>query len=207
MKYGLFILVLLMFFQSKAQLYQNKEKYHVGIKAGIGPTTLTGSELKNNRTKVGFQGGFFYRHTLGKNFHFQSELLASYKGARFDNGPGTYQRINLLYADAPQLLMVDVSKKQNKHLVILGPQLSVLLNSEMYVDGAFKAKQRDLGLTATDFFAVAGYQFNGYYNGIQVALRYGLRNINNNLYFKDVEPITGTGKSIKNFGVDISVLF
>jgi hypothetical protein len=185
-----FILFLLIGFSSKAQLYQKDEKFHVGMKAGLGPTILFGDELKNAKTKISFQGGVFFKHRLGQSLHFQSEALASYKGGKFDNG-----------------VQIDVSNKTNKHIVFLGPQAGFLLSSEVYVNGAFKAKYRDLNLKKMDAMGVVGYQFNGYYTGFQVAIKYGLVDVNKNLYFKDVLPETGTGKTIRNASIDFSFLF
>jgi hypothetical protein len=202
-----FILFLLIGFSSKAQLYQKDEKFHVGMKAGLGPTILFGDELKNAKTKISFQGGVFFKHRLGQSLHFQSEALASYKGGKFDNGVGSYERVSLLYLDFPQYLQIDVSNKTNKHIVFLGPQAGFLLSSEVYVNGAFKAKYRDLNLKKMDAMGVVGYQFNGYYTGFQVAIKYGLVDVNKNLYFKDVLPETGTGKTIRNASIDFSFLF
>ncbi len=203
------ILFITMFysFASNAQLYHKDEKFHVGMKAGIGPTKLLGDELKKPVAKISFQGGVFFKHRMGKSLHFQTEALASYKGSKFDNGVNRYERISLLYLDLPQYLQIDVSKQENKHIVFFGPQASFLLASEVFVNGAFKARYRDLGVKPMDAMGVIGYQFNGYYTGFQVAFKYGLININDNLKFIDVLPETGTGKTIRNASLDFSFLF
>lgn len=207
MRNVLFIVFFLIGFNSKAQLYQKDLKFHVGMKAGLGPTRLFGDELKKPVAKISFQGGVFFKHKLGQSLHFQSEALASYKGSKFDNGQNRYERISLLYLDFPQYLQIDVSKKKNKHIVFFGPQAGFLVASEVYVNGAFKARYSNLSLKKMDAMGVVGYQFNGYYSGFQVALKYGLVDINKNLYFKDVLPETGTGKTIRNASIDFSFLF
>ena len=207
MKYKFFIICVFMGLSSQAQLYQKDLKFHLGMKAGLGPTFLLGDELQNSVPKISFQGGIFYKHKLGKTLHFQSEALASYKGSKFDNGVNRYERISLLYLDFPQYLQIDVSGRENKHIVFFGPQAGFLVASEVYVNGAFKAKYRDLGLKSMDAMGVIGYQFNCYYTGFQVAFKYGLVDINKNLKFIDVLPETGTGKTIRNASLDFSFLF
>jgi hypothetical protein len=207
MKYGLFIICIMIGFGSKAQLYQKDYKFHLGMKAGLGPTFLLGDELKNSVAKISFQGGIFFKHKLGGSLHIQSEALASYKGSKFNNGVNRYERVSLLYLDFPQYLQIDVSNKKNKHNVFFGPQAGFLVASEVYVNGAFKAKYRDLSLKQMDAMGVVGYQFNGYYTGFQVAFKYGLVDINKNLNFIDVLPETGTGKTIRNAAIDFSFLF
>lgn len=190
-----------------AQLYQDKEKNHIGMKVGTAFTLLGGEELLNPVPKFSFQGGVFVRQQLHPSLHLQLEGLASFRGSRFNNGVERYQRISLFYLDFPVYLYTDISKRKNEHLLFFGPQTSFLLNSEVYVDTEAKARYRDLALKPYDIMAVAGYQHNGYYTGFQAAVKVGCFDINNGLKFEDVLPETGTGKTIRNLALEFSFLF
>lgn len=192
---------------AEAQLYQDKEKNHIGMKAGASFSTLGGDELQNPTPRFSFQGGVFVKQQIHPALHLQFEGLATFRGSKFNNGKNRYERISLFYLDFPAYLYVDVSKRTNKHTVFFGPQSSFLLNSEVYVNGGAKALYRDLNLKPFDLMAVAGYQHNGYYTGFQAALKAGCFDINDGLLFKDVLPETGSGKTIRNLSLEFSFLF
>lgn len=192
---------------ASAQLYQAKEKNHIGMKVGGSFSMLGGGELQNPTPRFSFQGGVFVRQQIHPSLHLQLEGVATFRGSKFNNGINRYERISLFYIDFPVYLYVDLSKRKNEHLLFFGPQSSFLLNSEVYVNGGAKAMYRDLGLKPFDLIAVAGYQHNGYYTGFQAALKAGLTDINDGLFFKDVLPETGFGKPIQNLSLEVCFLF
>lgn len=209
MKNFLLSVLLLVFVhaESQAQLYKDKDKYHLGMKVSSSFNMLHGTELENPTVKLNVNGGIFFKHKLGQNLHFQTEALASFKGSKFNNGRNRYQRIHLFYLDVPLYAQVNLQKGKPDHVVFLGPQFSYLLNSEVYVNGGAKALYKDLGLKPVDFAGVLGYQYNGYYTGFQICLKAGLRDINNGLKFIDVLPETGKGGNIYTLGFECGFLF
>jgi len=201
------LLMLFMAFSVKSQRYQDKEKYTIGIKVGTCFSSLIGQELKNPKVKFGFQGGVYYRQRLGTSLHLLTEMNASFRGSNFNNGKTGYSRISLLNLDLPVLLMFDVSAKKNEHLVFMGPQATYIATSDLYVNPDNVSKYKNLDLKPFDVMAVAGYHYNGYYMGWQVAVKYGLLDINDGIMFIDVKPVTGTGKLIRNISLELSMFF
>ncbi len=209
MRYLLITVCLWLFFHTTcmAQLYKDKDKYHLGMKVSSTFNSLRGTELENPTIKMNVNGGVFFKYKLGQNFHLQTEVLASFKGSKFDNGRNRYERIHLFYLDFPLYAQVNLQKGKANHVAFLGPQVSYLLNSEVYVNGGARSLYKDLGLYPIDFAGVLGYQHNGYYTGFQICLKAGLRNINNGLKFVDVLPETGKGGSIYTVGLECGFLF
>jgi hypothetical protein len=192
---------------ARSQRYPDKDKYTIGIKTGTAFSSLIGKELQNPRVKFGFQGGVYYRQKLRSSLHLLTELNASFRGSNFDNGKTGYNRISLLNLDLPITLMIDVSKKKNEHLIFFGPQLTYLAKSDLYVNPDNVSKYQNLDLKPWDVMAVAGYHYNGYYMGWQIAAKYGLTDINDGIKFIDVSPVTGTGKLIRNVSLELSMFF
>lgn len=192
---------------ARSQRYPNKDKYTIGIKTGTCFSSLIGKELQNPKVKFGFQGGVYYRQRLGSSLHLLTELNASFRGSNFNNGTTGYNRISLLNLDLPVELMIDLSKRKNEHLIFLGPQLTYLAKSDLYVNPDNVSKYQNLDLKPFDIMAVVGYHYNGYYMGWQIAAKYGLTDINDGIMFKDVKPVTGTGKLIRNISLELAMFF
>lgn len=196
-----------------------KRRDKLGIRIGFGITTLNSPELLNTAVSRGYQGAFYYRVNLLKNFHINTEMGASIKGANFNNGDVGYSQISLLYLDFNLLGMFQLTA-DNKHNLVVGGQSSRLMRSSLFVGPEQFASYLQLPLKRWDHAAVVGYHFNTQYVGFQLALKYGLRNIAGDFLnfnkeslndagsqFADLNPTMRNIKDIKNFSVELSVYF
>lgn len=197
-------------FNVSAQPYKSGERVKPGMKGGLTLTSMGGTELSDPRPKAGFTIGLYSRIQLGPSLHLLPEINATFRGSNFKaTKDEQYNQIHLIYLDFPVCLMVDLKDKSNQHLVFFGPQLSVLLNANVYVRPDIAPKYRDsqAGIKPVDLMGVVGYQYNAYYFGFQVALKYSALDLNNNLFYPDVLQPTGGGGSVRNMALELSFLF
>lgn len=196
-----------------------KRKDKLGIRIGFGITRLNSDELVNTAVSRGYQGAFYYRVNLFKGFHLNTEMGASIKGAKFNNGDVGYSQLSMLYLDFNLIGMFQLTS-DNKHNLIFGVQSSRLMRSSLFVGPEPFASYLQLPFKTWDHAAVTGYHFNTRYVGFQLALKYGLRNIagdfvnfnkeslnDSGKQFADLSPTMRNIKSIKNFSVELSVYF
>lgn len=201
-------------FEANAQIYQDGDKYRVGLKAGPVVTTLRGTELTKASVNYGFTGGLYYRYKLKKGFHYQTEINSTIRGARFNgNGPNGYSKFTLLYLDATQLILKDLKKDDHTHCLVFGGQPSLLLQSWVYSPYfQLSPAARGVKLNGGDAFLVLGYQMNKKVMGIQSVVKLGLTNINRGLNMYDVlgnplgPPTSGKG-SIYNLSWETCIAF
>lgn len=197
---------------------QAPKKDKFGIRVGLTFSSLLSDELENTTINRGYQGAFYYRVNLFKNFHLNPEFGASIRGAKFKNADTGYTHISLLYFDFSLLGMINLNSR-NDHTIIIGGQVSRLMRSSLFLGDEPYPSYLQLPFKTWDYYAVAGYHFNLQYIGFQVCLRYGLRNIagdfqnfnrqsqNNSSQFGDVRPSLRGVRDVRNLSVDLSLYF
>lgn len=199
----------------------SKRKQKVGVKIGFCESWVNGNTLQNMRPQTGIQGGVYYRININNSLNLQTELDASYRGARFNNGELGYSRLALFYIDLPVYLMVNF-KGNNKSNLFFGPQLSYMVRSSLFLGNEYFATFSELPLRQFDFAAAAGFHQNFDILGLQLAFKYGLRNIarnfnnypipgksatNGDIPLNDVQPSLRQLTSLRNFSVEFSLSF
>jgi hypothetical protein len=201
------VVILLLGFQTVfGQYYPKGDNFKLGIKTGAAFTRLNGGVLVNPAVKYGFTGGIFYRRPVGDLFHFQAETNAGFRGGNFRNGDDEYYKLSTFYIEVPVLWMVDLKKGSDDWAVFAGAQASYLANATIYVEPNVIPQREQPSLNPMDYMAVVGIQRNTYYAGIQLALKWGLTDINDNIAFDDFGPEPQSGE-IRNFGIELSVYF
>lgn len=198
------VLFCLLSLSSFGQGSGNKD-FRLGIKTAINLSSLQGTELQNPRLRFGYSAGAYYRQELNRKYHFQAELLGNFKGSHFANGDGEYQSIATFYVDFPLLLARELGDE--KHLLMVGPQVGLLGLSSMYVVRNAKSTTNDVGLKPWALDLCLAYQQVGTVAGWQLAVKYGLLNVNDKLEFEDINPPTGTGGSIYSLSFELGLIF
>ena len=178
--------------------------YKLGIKTAINLSTFSGTELENPRLRFGYSAGAYFWVKLNKNYRFQSELLANFKGSNFNNADDEYSRITTFYMDLPLLFGYEVAENQ---LIYIGPQLGYLALSSMYIGKLAKPHENGLPLKPFSIEACAVYQSNGKLMGLQGGVKLGLLNINDGINFVNVNPPTGNNGVIRSISLELGMLF
>lgn len=205
----------------------------LGVRLGMGFSTIRSAPLPANERidslpAIGFTNTFFdfgysasayWRTRLGKQFHLQAEAGGTMKGARFRNDETDYSRITLLYIDVPVYAMFDIAKN-NRLVLLLGPQTSFMVNSQMFIDNEPVASFIKLPMKTIELLAVGGIQYNGSLVGIQLTGKVGLTDINGGWQTWDTDRAGGTGVSpdqitpsirnvgrISNFSIELAICF
>jgi hypothetical protein len=189
-----------------AQEYSDNESWKLGIKTGAIFGSISGGALENARMKYGFSGGIYYKHKVSTWGHIMVEGNGSFRGSNYNNKANELYRIGTFYIETPVVLMVNTKQNSDKVTVFAGGQFSVLANATSYVDPKPTPEREAPSLQPVDYFAVAGVQLNNYYTGIQLALKWGLSDINNNITFPNFGPEVKSG-NMRNFGVELSFYF
>ncbi|MES2779607.1 MAG: outer membrane beta-barrel protein [Bacteroidota bacterium] len=180
------------------------EQLKVGIKFGSGVCTLLGNELANPRPSYMLSGGAYLRYRFKRHWFIQPEACITYKGSNFNNGTAQYQSVRMYYIDVPVLLMLGLND-ENTSNVFVGLQYSRLLNASLYLKDAPLPESTAPAIKKDDLAAVLGTQFHTPFVGFQIAVKYGLIDINNGL-LPNLNP-PNTGKDIHHFTIEINFLF
>ena len=152
--------------------FANAQGVKFGVKGGISLTNLTGDDIEDNSSKVGFLVGGFAEIKLTEKFAIQPELLFATQGTKFE-ADGDDLKYNLNYLNVPVMAKFYVA---DKFSLEAGPQIGFLLSA--------KAKAGDEDEDVKDFFKSvdfgvnfgAGYDFT---ENLSAGVRYnlGLANI------------------------------
>ena len=101
-----FVLMATAFFRVENLQAQNSDKYHFGVRGGVGMSTFTG--FKNSGLKVGFTGGVYFDYDIKTNNILTAELYYSTGGQQsekwFENNNEKvkiYNKYNLHYLNLP----------------------------------------------------------------------------------------------------------
>ncbi len=201
------ILVSLLFVFSPYLYGQNNDSENkLGIKTSINASTIFGSELINPRFKYGYTAGAYYQYSINKKWAFQTEFLGNFKGSKFKNGIGKYSKIATFYLDLPLLAVRHLDNNKTQSLLI-GPSISYLALSSLFIGQQKKAELNVLDLKDMDFGVAIYYQKNSKIASFQIGAKIGLTNVNNGINFVDIKPATGNNGTIKNLGLEIGFLF
>lgn len=195
-------------------VYEGRQRY--GLKMGMGMSSMYGGKLLNPRPSMGVLAGFYIHSKLGKKspWGFQSGLDLRMRGSNFANGrPGdsainrSYTKISIMSMDVPLLINYRLTKQRDVKVKQLqfGVQIAYNFNSILYVGpnktplptalNTFNSIQTwdKLPLKSFDYQASLGYQTRGESLGYSVALKFGLRNLNNNFLFTSMIDTDGDG--------------
>jgi opacity protein-like surface antigen len=172
--------------------FANAQGVKFGVKGGISLTNLTGDDIEDNSSKVGFLVGGFAEIKLTEKFAIQPELLFATQGTKFE-ADGDDLKYNLNYLNVPVMAKFYVA---DKFSLEAGPQIGFLLSA--------KAKAGDEDEDVKDFFKSvdfgvnfgAGYDFT---ENLSAGVRYnlGLANI--------LDTEEGNDSKIKNSVFSLAV--
>ena len=209
MRAAAFLLVFLMGLGVDAQPFPKSSKFKVGMTAGINSSLITGTELENPTPRTSMVLGASYRQKLSKAVHFGAEVNASFRGSNFDNGiVDAYHMVRFIYLDVPLNAMINTSGKAENRYLTLGVEPAYQMRSEIFVKpDDIRPRVRNEGFRRFDVAALLGYHFDFYYFGLRPSVRFGLLDINDNLFLENVMPETGKGGTIKNITFDVKLYF
>lgn len=168
-------------------------------------SSMLGDELLNPRPKFGYTAGAYYTRSLNKDWKIYSEFVGNFKGSNFSNGFDEYSSIALFYMDLAILPMYDIV--EDKQAVSIGPYISYLGLSSLYLGEQKKSVLNDLDLKQLDYGLAIYYTAYGNIVGFQIGAKWGIQNINDGINFIDIRPQTGTNGTIQNLGIEIGMLF
>jgi hypothetical protein len=180
------------------------EQLKAGVKMGTGMGMTVGGELLNPRPKVMISGGVYLHYRFSKHWSLQPEMNVAYKGSNYKNGDGQYTSLSVYTMDVPLLLMVGLTPENTVNL-FTGMQYSRTLNRSMYEKGGLVPINPNPRMHDDDWAVVLGTQFQTPFVGFQIALKYGLRDLNTGLSSTLNPP--NTGKEIHQSVLELNFLF
>jgi hypothetical protein len=180
------------------------EKLKAGVKMGSGVGMMVGQELQNPRPKYIITGGAYLRYLFSKHWSLQPEVNVNFRGSNFNNGDGQYSSITEYALDVPLLIMYGLTK-QNTVNILAGAQYSHTLNRSMYLKDSPVPASPTPSMSNDCWFVILGSQFHTPFIGFQVALKYGLTDLNTGLSPTLNPP--NTGKDIHQTVLELNILF
>jgi hypothetical protein len=175
-----------------------------GIKLGVGLSSMVGAESKTSQMLMVVSGGAYVKYILKKNWLLQPEAIITRRGSNFNNGIGSYSRIQCYFLDIPVLLMRGLNQN-NTNVIFAGVQYSRLLNASLYKTDAPIPESTSPGINRNDILGIIGAQFHTPFIGYQLALKYGFINANNGLV-PTVNPVS-QGKNLQHISFEFNLLF
>ena len=112
-----------------------------GVKGGLNIATLTGDDVEDAKSKIGFAFGGFITYEVNEMLSLQPEFLFTMKGVKFDyeetyeeDGYESYEKSegtwNLNYLEIPVLAKLKIPMEGNiKPNVFLGPALGINISA------------------------------------------------------------------------------
>lgn len=180
------------------------EQLKLGVKMGTGAGMMIGQELQNPRPKYVITGGAYLHYRFSKHWSIQPEANVSFRGSNFNNGDNQYTSITEYALDVPFLIMYGLTKQNTVNLFV-GGQFSHTLNRSMYLKGAVVPASPTPSMSNQNWFAVLGSQFQTPFIGFQIALKYGITDMNTGL--SPVMNPPNTGKDIHQTLLELNLLF
>ena len=182
-------------FLSIASCISVKAQVEFGAKVGANFSTLTGSDVHNANTKVGFQGGVLADVQLAGSFWLQPEVNFSMQGAKVESGGNEYT-LRHNYLNVPLLLKY---KDESGLFAETGPQLGVLLTAKASANGLTSDVKSSFKSTDFSWAFGVGYLVKEINAGIDVRYNLGLTNIEANG--------SGTNGTMKNSVFQVGVFY
>ena len=204
MRLFLFIIVLALIEASSFAQSNDLVNSKLGIKTSINLSSMVGSTFVNPRIKFGYTAGSYFIYNPKKKTSIYAEIIGNFKGSSFNNGDIGYSKIALFYVDASLLPKFQL---KNKHAICIGPTLSYLGLSSLYVGDKKKSEIDKLNIKPWDCSLALYYHIPKTILTIQFGTKIGLLNINNNLILNNVFPAINPKGSIQNISFDIGMLF
>ncbi len=192
------LLVLSAFAQSSAS------DHKLGVKTSFNLSLLLGDELQNPRPKFGYTAGAYCQFNHEKKWSIYTEFTGSFRGSKFNNGDTGYSKIALFYLDVAAM---PTYKIDDKRRIAVGPYASYLGLSSVFKGEQKKAYLNDIGIGPLDAGVGAYYTIQGPIVGFQIGSKIGLANANKDVNFVELSPTTGNGGFIRNFSLEIGMIF
>jgi hypothetical protein len=105
-----------------------KSQINIGVKGGLNVSNVGGSDVEDNKAKLGFHLGGLVNVPVTQSFSVQPELVFSAQGVKFDGDA----KVNMNYLNIPILAKYTT---QSGFFAETGPQLGFLLSAKNKVDG------------------------------------------------------------------------
>ena len=182
------------------------EKFRLGIKMGMQVSGITGTAIPDPKPMFGLLGGGYGRINFKRGWSLQQEVQVSFRGSNYQAGAGGIKSLRLLYIDAPLFLMKQI-KRNSPHKIGLGMQYGHLISAALYIDDKAYPTANAPSLDKNDWLPAAAYQYQLDYFAIQVAGKYGLRNINLGYPWPENAKPLNNQKKLHNFVFEINLIF
>ena len=176
-----------------------------GAKVGLGLATVTGSDTKDLKNLVVFNGGVMADISFSDLISFHPELLYSQRGAKTegtDNGVSYTGTTRFGYVDVPLLLRI----KASGLFFEVGPQLGILLSQNSEATVAYGGTSQSHSSTSTEGLRKLDF---GYVVGVGYQLPQGLElGIRYNGGLLDISDPSGSSKQYNSvFQFQVGYLF
>jgi hypothetical protein len=182
------------------------EKSRLGIKMGMQITGISGNAIPNARPMFGLLGGGYGRINFKGGWSLQQEVQVSFRGSNYQSEANGIKSLRLLYIDAPLYLMKQL-KRNSPHKLGVGMQYAHQISAAMYIDSKAFPTGVSPSLDRNDWMPSLAYQYQLDYFAIQVAGKYGLRNINlGNPWPENAKPLNNNEK-LHNFAFEVNLIF
>jgi len=151
----LFIVLFLFSYVSYAQM-------HLGLKAGLNISNLSGDDISNTDSRTGFAGGAFFMYQFSNMFAIQPEAYYSMKGATQSetiNGTDYKYTISFDYIEVPVLLklLIPIQGSNINPSIFAGPSIGFNTTHKAKVEINGTSAEMDVpNITSTDFSLVFG---------------------------------------------------
>ena len=178
--------------------------HKLGIKTSINLSSISGSALMNPRVKFGYTAGSYFISNTKKKTSVYAEIIGNFKGSNFNNGDTGYSKIALFYVDAS---LLPLFRLQNDHAICIGPTVSYLGLSSLYVGDKKKSDIDRLNLKPWEYSIALHYHVPKSIVTFQFGTKIGIRNLNNNLILDGIYPKINPKGTIRNISLEVGMLF
>ena len=182
----------------------NSSNHKLGVKTSFNLSSMAGTALENPRIKFGYTAGTYFISNIKNKISIYSEIIGNFKGSNFKNGDVGYSKIALFYVDAS---LLPLFRLKNEHSICLGPTVSYLALSSLYVGDKKKSEIDKLALKPWEYSIAMYYLVPKSVVSFQFGTKIGIRNINDNIILDNVTPTINPNVTIQNISFEIGMLF
>lgn len=195
---------------STAQLYNKGEKFKAGIKAGMALNSMAGGALESE-VKGGFHAGLYYRSKLGnsnKN-HLLLDGAVAFRGASYRYGLEQLNKINVVMVELPVSFMRTLWRTDDHALHFFGGGgPAFLIQSEAYMEAEIVPRLNDLPMHWFNATGSAGFHYDTYYCGFQLAFKVNPRNLLIGGEFEnEVQPQPNFTRALYPCSIELGIYF